>query len=160
MLLTTNHVARTYLSQPRPVYSWKKIFNQVPLEQKAKAWQQFQNDIRDTTTPEEMARLLVKIQKKQILSAHSTDILLGIMEKCRTGRSRIKGLLPPGIKVAHKTGTWGIDELNYIATQLPRTSSALLVMLASLLCPIIKGILLLLSMLNRKQLVITVVPAL
>jgi beta-lactamase class A len=39
---------------------------------------------------------------------------MDIMEKCRTGRSRIKGLLPPQVKVAHKTGTWAIHEQDYL----------------------------------------------
>lgn len=37
-----------------------------------------------------------------------------IMEQCRTGRSRIKGLLPANVKVAHKTGTWSIYERDYL----------------------------------------------
>lgn len=114
MLLDTNHVDHSQLAQRRPVFSWKKLFNQVPIHQKAKSWQHFQQDRRDTTTPDEMAKLLVKLQKNQILSASSTNLLIGIMEQCRTGRSRIRGLLPGGVKVAHKTGTWAIDEPNYL----------------------------------------------
>lgn len=114
MLMDTNHVNHSYSDQPRTVYSWKRIFNKTPLNQKVKAWEKFQNDKRDSTTPDEMAKLLMKIYKKQALSASSTNILLNIMEGCRTGRSRIKGLLPPNVKVAHKTGTWSIDEQNYI----------------------------------------------
>ena len=29
------------------------------------------------------------------------------MRRCRTGEKRLKGLLPPGTEVAHKTGTIG-----------------------------------------------------
>ncbi len=114
MLMDTNHVNHAYLQQPRTVYSWKKIFNKTPLSQKIVAWQKFQNDKRDSTTPDEMAKLLMKVYRNQALSASSTKLLLSIMEKCRTGRSRIKGLLPAHVKVAHKTGTWSIDEQNYI----------------------------------------------
>lgn len=114
ILMDTNHVARSYLKTHHTVYSWKKIFNQTPLWQKASAWQRFEKDIRDTTTPSDMALLLVKLYKGQILSLENTKLLIGIMEKCRTGRHRIKGLLPNYVKVAHKTGTWGIDELKYI----------------------------------------------
>lgn len=114
ILLDTNHVNHDLLREHRSVYSWKKIFNQVPLSQKAQAWQRFQKDPRDTTTPDDMANLLVKLYKKEALSESSTAVLMKIMEQCRTGRSRIKGLLPPHLKVAHKTGTWGIDEQNYI----------------------------------------------
>jgi beta-lactamase class A len=114
MLLDSNHVDHSLLKTHRSVYSWKKIFNSVPLKQKMLAWQRFENDKRDTTTPNDMAQLLVKLYKKQVLSESSTDLLIDIMEKCRTGRSRIKGLLPPNVKVAHKTGTWAIGEQNYL----------------------------------------------
>jgi beta-lactamase class A len=114
MLMDTNHVDHAYLKKPRTVYSWKKLFNSTPLSQKVMAWKRFQNDIRDSTTPDDMAKLLVKLYKKQALSDASTKLLIDIMEKCRTGRSRIKGLLPSYVKVAHKTGTWAIDGQNYL----------------------------------------------
>jgi beta-lactamase class A len=114
MFLDTNHVDHALLKTPRPVFSWKQIFNRVPTSKKAESWKRFQQDIRDTTTPNEMAQLLVKLQKKQILSESSTALLMKIMEQCRTGRSRIKGLLPANVKVAHKTGTWAIDEPEYL----------------------------------------------
>jgi beta-lactamase class A len=114
MLLDTNHIDHAYLNTPRPVVAWQKAFNSVPISQKVSAWQRFENDVRDTTTPDDMAKLLVKIYKKQALSESSTHLLMDIMEKCRTGRSRIKGLLPPQVKVAHKTGTWAIHEQDYL----------------------------------------------
>jgi beta-lactamase class A len=114
MFMDTNHVDHALLKQPRPVFSWKQIFNKVPLKQKALAWQRFENDIQDTTTPNDMAKLLVKLYKNQALSEGSTNLLISIMEQCRTGRSRIRGLLPAQVKVAHKTGTWAIDEKDYL----------------------------------------------
>lgn len=114
MFLDTNHVDHSMLNKRRPVFSWQKAFNSVPLEQKKLAWQHFEKDTRDTTTSHDMANLLVKIYKKEALSEASTNLLLKIMEGCRTGRSRIKGLLPSNVKVAHKTGTWAIDEQNYL----------------------------------------------
>jgi beta-lactamase class A len=114
MFMDTNHVDHTLMNKPRSVSSWKKIFNSVPLKSKVLAWQRFEKDIRDTTTPVDMARLLVKLHKNEALSESSTRILMNIMEQCRTGRSRIRGLLPGNIKVAHKTGTWAIGEQNYL----------------------------------------------
>ncbi len=114
MFLDTNHVDHAYLNKPQPVDAWQKTFNKVPLEQKKLAWQRFENDTRDTTTPEDMAKLLVKVYKRQALSESSTKLLMGIMEQCRTGRSRIRGLLPGYVKVAHKTGTWAIYEADYL----------------------------------------------
>ncbi|CAM2835349.1 class A beta-lactamase [Legionella worsleiensis] len=114
MFMDTNHVDHALMNTPRSVYSWKKIFNSIPLKNKMLAWQRFEKDKRDTTTPDEMAKLLVKLYKKEALSASSSKILINIMEQCRTGRSRIKGLLPSHVKVAHKTGTWAIDEQDYL----------------------------------------------
>lgn len=114
MFLDTNHVDHAYLKQRLPVASLKQKFNGVPLEQKKMAWMRFQKDMRDTTTAHEMASLLVKVYKKEALSEASTKVLLDIMEACVTGRSRIKGLLPWNVKVAHKTGTWAINEYEYL----------------------------------------------
>ena len=61
-----------------------------------------------------MANLLVKLQKNQVLSKASTKLVIKMMQNCRTGRSRIRGLLPGGVKVAHKTGTWAIQEVEYL----------------------------------------------
>ena len=65
----------------------------------------FNDDPRDSTTPEAMLDLLLKIQSGKAVSAASTKALLGIMERCHTGDKRLKGLLPAGTVVAHKTGT-------------------------------------------------------
>lgn len=62
-------------------------------------------DPRDQSTPAAMNRLLEKIHKKEILDPESCDLILTIMLQCQTGEGRIKGGLPPGTPVAHKTGT-------------------------------------------------------
>lgn len=114
MLMDSNHVDHAYLKTPRTVYAWNRIFNNVSLRDRTHAWQQFERDTRDTTTPDAMAKLLVKLYKNKVLSESSTNLLMDIMGKCRTGRSRIKGLLPANVKVAHKTGTWAIGEPHYL----------------------------------------------
>lgn len=113
-LVDTNAVDHALLNQPRPVFSWVRAFNRIPLQKKLQAWKRFQSDTRDTTTPDDMATLLSKLYKGQVLSSASTRFLIAIMEQCKTGRNRIKGLLPGNLKVAHKTGTWAITEQNYI----------------------------------------------
>jgi len=65
----------------------------------------FNNDPRDASTPEAMVQLLAIIQSGKALSASSTKVLIEIMERCITGEKRLKGLLPQGTVVAHKTGT-------------------------------------------------------
>ena len=92
----------------------KKIVDGVSSKDKLLAWKSVQNAIQDTTTPGEMAKLLMKLYKKEALSASSTDLLIDIMQKCRTGGRRIKGLLPRKVKVAHKTGTWAPNEEQYL----------------------------------------------
>lgn len=80
----------------------------VRPEDAAAARVAFYNDRRDTATPVGMSRLLAKIWRKEALSPGSSDQLLDIMFRCQTGQARIKGMLPPNIRVAHKTGTLGI----------------------------------------------------
>ena len=65
----------------------------------------FVGDARDTSTPSAMVQLLAKLHRGALLSAQSTEYLFDVMARCVTGRSRLKGLLPAGTPVAHKTGT-------------------------------------------------------
>lgn len=67
----------------------------------------FNADPRDTSTPAAMSELLQMIWDRELLSAESSALLLDIMYRCRTGEARLKGALPPGTEVAHKTGTIG-----------------------------------------------------
>lgn len=69
--------------------------------------EKFLADARDTATPDALAELLVEVFRGKALSASGTERLLKIMEATTTGPNRLKGLLPNGTIVAHKTGTWG-----------------------------------------------------
>ena len=62
-------------------------------------------DIRDSSTPIAMLRLLQLIDSGRALSAESHDRLLDMMSRCATGSNRIRALLPRGTRVEHKTGT-------------------------------------------------------
>lgn len=68
---------------------------------------QFDDDPRDTATPQAMLQLLSKIADAHILKPASTEALLGSMERCVTGLKRLRGMLPPGTPVLDKTGTIG-----------------------------------------------------
>jgi beta-lactamase class A len=84
-----------------------KAYNAVkPEEQKASA-KRFDADPRDTSTPDGMAALLERIYRKDILKPDSSELLLDIMRRCRSGETRLRGLLPAGTEIAHKTGTIG-----------------------------------------------------
>lgn len=72
-----------------------------------KASQKFSEIPKDQATPLAMNRLLELIFKKDILDEKSCETILSVMKKCQTGRGRIKGNLPQGTPVAHKTGTIG-----------------------------------------------------
>lgn len=76
-------------------------------DQRRAASATFETDPRDTATPEGMVQLLGKIWNGEILSTRNSALLLDIMYRCETGAGRIKGLLPPRTRVAHKTGTIG-----------------------------------------------------
>ncbi len=67
----------------------------------------FNTDPRDTSTPAAMSMLLQKIWNREILSEESSALLVDIMYRCQTGEARLKGVLPAGTEVAHKTGTIG-----------------------------------------------------
>lgn len=60
--------------------------------------------------PEAMTRLLDLFFCGKALSRDSRDFLLWLMLETATGPKRIKGLLPPGTPVAHKTGSSFTDE--------------------------------------------------
>jgi beta-lactamase class A len=55
--------------------------------------------------PTEMTILLDKFYKGGILTRPNTDFLNKILTETTTGPNRLKGLLPAGTVVAHKTGT-------------------------------------------------------
>lgn len=67
----------------------------------------FDADLRDTTSPAQMAQLLTRIFRGEALSPESTRTIIAIMERCRTGVTRLRALMPAGTKVADKTGTIG-----------------------------------------------------
>jgi beta-lactamase class A len=65
---------------------------------------------RNWSSPAAMARLLYKFYIGGILSEKSREYLYQVMVKTSTGPGRLKGSLPEGTVVAHKTGSSGEDE--------------------------------------------------
>ena len=76
-------------------------------EDRAAAARRFDADPRDTSTPNAMSDLLARIYRKDLLKPDNAELLLDIMRRCRTGETRLKGILPERTEVAHKTGTIG-----------------------------------------------------
>ena len=54
-----------------------------------------------------MALLLQRLALGKALSPQNTGLLLDIMRRCDTGEGRLKGILPAGTIVMHKTGSMG-----------------------------------------------------
>ena len=74
-------------------------------EQRKAAIIKFGENAEDECTPSAMNTLLEKIFKKEIADPDLSALAIQIMLKCETGEKRIKGELPRGTVVAHKTGT-------------------------------------------------------
>jgi len=64
---------------------------------------------RNWTTPEAAVGLLRGLHERRGLSETAHSLLLKLMTESITGPKRLKGLLPTGTVVAHKTGTSGTE---------------------------------------------------
>jgi len=84
---------------------FRKLHEGTTRDSRRNAAQKFLEDPRDTTTPESMISLIEKTHRREALSPENTSLLFEILERCQTGRNRIRGFLLPDTVVAHKTGT-------------------------------------------------------
>jgi len=73
-------------------------------------------DVRDSSTPTAMVRLLQRIYRAELIKPESRNYLLRLMAQCQTGKNRLKALLPFGTPVEHKTGTLNglTDDVGFI----------------------------------------------
>lgn len=81
------------------------LIARTPPATRYQATRRFLTDPRDTGTPEGTAQLLARAFRGELLSKRSTARLIKILKATTTFPARIKGLLPPGTIVAHKTGS-------------------------------------------------------
>lgn len=95
-------------NEAHPIEVVDSIGKLLSKEQLDIASKKFDADLKDTSTPEAMTQLLYLLHTKTILKKESQDLLLDIMRRCETGLARLKGALPPGTEVKHKTGTIGM----------------------------------------------------
>lgn len=87
----------------------KDVSTKLNEEEQQSAWDlQFQN----WTTPNAANETLKAFyyNKGEMLSGESHEYIWKVMKETRTGANRIKGLLPEGTVVAHKTGTSGTND--------------------------------------------------
>lgn len=76
-------------------------------EEMQKGWnRQFEN----WTTPKAAVQVLERFYQEKIISKTSTGFLKQLLETTTTGPKRIKGLLPAGTVVAHRTGTGSLND--------------------------------------------------
>ncbi|MDX1577266.1 MAG: serine hydrolase, partial [Gemmatimonadota bacterium] len=89
---------------------------EVDREAREAAAAAFATDPRDTSTPAAMIDLLEQVWRGEALTAESTELLKDVLLRVETGAGRIKGILPPGTRVGHKTGTIGgtTNDVGYI----------------------------------------------
>ena len=76
--------------------------NEAALHRDSKA------QYRNWFQPDSAVRLLRRLNDRSPLNREHTALLLTWMTESLTGMQRIKGQLPPGAIVAHKTGTSGV----------------------------------------------------
>ena len=83
----------------------RRLIAAVTPEDLRAARARYTSDVRDTSTPDDMAALLVRLQRGDLLPWPYGEQLLERMSHAKTGPGRLKGRLPPDTIVAHKTGT-------------------------------------------------------
>jgi beta-lactamase class A len=81
------------------------LFARLSPAHQRTAMETYLADPRDTSTPDGMADLLVKLQRGRFLRPASRAELMRILTRTPTGAARLKARLPAGTAVAHKTGT-------------------------------------------------------
>ena len=93
----------------RQAYSIDNAFydarDRVPAEDRRRAFEAYLDDPVDGATAIGMAQALARLARGDLLSDRSTALLLSTMAKTRSGPRRLKGGVPAGWTIAHKTGT-------------------------------------------------------
>ncbi len=115
----------------------------LPRERRQAALEAYLTDPVDGAAPEAIANALARLAKGELLSPASTRLLLGMMERTKSGPNRLKAGVPAGWRFGHKTGTGqeldpistGYNDIG-IMTAPDGTRYAVVVMIASTTSPI------------------------
>lgn len=86
-----------------------KVSEIVVANSEKEIGQDWETQYRNWASPEGAVTLLRALHERRGLSEQSNALLLKLMTETPTGPKRLKGLLPPGATVAHKTGTSGAN---------------------------------------------------
>ena len=79
--------------------------NAVPLEMRRAALERYIADPEDGAAPLAITGALTRLARGELLSPASTRLMLDTMARTTSGPMRLKGGVPAGWSVAHKTGT-------------------------------------------------------
>ncbi|MBP2338188.1 beta-lactamase class A [Saccharothrix coeruleofusca] len=88
-------------------------------------------DPRDTTTPRAIGADYQRIVLGDALPADKRDFLRDLMERGVAGAKRVRAGVPPGWRVANKTGTGNYGTLNDVGVVWPPDSAPLVVSIMS-----------------------------
>ena len=93
----------------RQAYSIDNAFyearDRVPEEERRRAFEAYLDDPMDGAKAAGMSKALARLARGDLLSEASTELMLSTMEDTRSGPRRLKGGVPNGWTIAHKTGT-------------------------------------------------------
>jgi beta-lactamase class A len=109
---TASDVLMTLAGGPQAVQAYLTelgIKDMIVLDTEKAFSQDYSLQYRNWATPEAAVTLLRALQERRGLSESSQVLLLKLMAASNTGPRRLKGLLPAGTIVAHKTGTSGTE---------------------------------------------------
>ena len=81
----------------------------IVLSPEKEIGQDWETQYRNWATPEGAAALLRALYERRGISDQNQKLLLKFMTESVPGEKRLKGMLPPGTAVAHKTGTSGTN---------------------------------------------------
>ena len=98
----------------KPEYALGRVFyqarDQLPPDERKAAFESYVEDPVDGATPIAIAAALARLKKGELLSPASTEHLLSVMGRSKSGPRRLKGGAEGGWSVAHKTGTGQVLE--------------------------------------------------
>ncbi len=86
---------------------FERLNRNITDAERSAAARRYASDPRDTSSPDAMVALLVRLHRREVLTPANVERVLRIMTETPTGPARLKGLLPAGTIVAHKTGSMG-----------------------------------------------------
>jgi len=132
--------ARTAGLAWQPHYGFGRNFQSareaLPLEVRVAAADAYVAEPLDGASPAAITAALAALSRGELLSEESTVRITGLMAAARTGPRRLKGGLPAGWSIAHKTGTGqdfqgaslGINDVGLITAPDGRTYAVAVMM--------------------------------